>query len=115
MNTWQERISRVGFLTSLSSYALFWLADALRPGFVARYLSVHVFLLAAALFGAWWAASVRSYADWALAQYAIALVAGVACAVVVWNVGEGFGPYRLLAVACAALVPAAVVAVIRAE
>jgi len=112
-NTWQETISRTGFLTSAASYAAFWLADIMRPGFVARYFSVHLFLLAALAFGAWWAISVREYRDWPLMQYAIAIFFGLLLAALVWSTGTGFESYRLLAVAAAFLVPSVVVSLVR--
>lgn len=113
MTTWQERIAKTGFLTSAASYALFWAADLARPGFVARYVSVHAFLLAALAFGAWWAAAVREYRDWPALQYAVALPFCVLCAVVAWNAGAGFESYRVLAVAAAFVSPVVIVAVVR--
>lgn len=113
MTTWQERIAKTGFLTSAASYALFWVADLARPGFVARYVSVHVFLLAALAFGIWWAAAVREYRDWPALQYAVALPFGILCAVIAWNVGAGFESYRVLAAAAALVMPFAVVSLVR--
>lgn len=113
MNTWQERVSRVGFLTSVVSYALFWLADLARPGLVARYLSVHVFLLAAVAFGVWWTLAVREYRDWPALQTVVAALFGGGAAVAAWNVGAGFGDERLLAVAVAFAVPFVVRSLLR--
>lgn len=115
MTDWQQAIARTGFLTSLASYALFWLADLARPGFVARYVSVHVFLLSALVFGAWWVRSVREYRDWPFFQYALALVCGVVLGAAVWHLGSGFEAYRLLAVAGACLVPSVALSVIRSS
>ena len=47
-------ISKIGFYTSLVSYLVFWLADVVRPGFVTRYFSVHLFLVPLLLFGIVW-------------------------------------------------------------
>lgn len=113
MNTWQEKISRVGFFTSATAYVTFWLADLLRPGFVARYLSVHLFLLAAIVFGVWWMTSVKEYRDWPFFQYALAAVFGTVGAMLVWNLGAGFESYRLLAVAAAAVTPAVILSLVR--
>jgi hypothetical protein len=110
---WQEQISRVGFFTSAASYVAFWLADAVRPGFVARYVSVHLFLLAAVAFGAWWALVVRSYRDRPFAQYALAALLGAISASIAWNLGDGFEEYRFLAVIAALAIPAVVVGVVR--
>lgn len=113
MNTWQEKISRVGFFTSAAAYVVFWLADLLRPGFVARYLSVHLFLLAAFAFGVWWMRSVKEYRDWPFLQYGLAVIFGVLLAILTWNAGAGFESYRLLAVAGAAVTPAVILSLVR--
>lgn len=49
----QLAIARTGFYTALISYAFFWLCDAIRPGFVSDYFSVHWFLFAAIVFAGW--------------------------------------------------------------
>lgn len=115
MNAWQERIAKTGFFTGLTAYVLFWVADLLRPGFVARYLSVHVFLLAAIVFGAWWAVAVRTYRDWPLAQYACAALFGALFAVVTWHAGAAFASYRLVAVAVAFVTPMVALSLARSE
>lgn len=48
-----KSIAYTGFIVSLVSYVVFWGADIARTGFVSRYFSVHVFLLAALVFGGW--------------------------------------------------------------
>ena len=48
-----EAIARTGFVTSVISYAIFWIADIIHPGFVSDYFSVHIFLLAAIAFAGW--------------------------------------------------------------
>ncbi len=113
MDSWQERIARTGFFTAAVSYVSFWILDALRPGFVARYVSVHLFLLAAMIFGAWWAVSARSYRDWPFAQYVVAALFGIVLATVAWTLGAGFESYRLLAVLAALVTPATVLSLVR--
>lgn len=113
MDTWQERIAKVGFFTSAISYVSFWIVDAIRPGFVARYVSVHLFLLAAIVFGAWWTMTVRTYRDWPFAQYAVATAYGIVLAAIAWNFGAGFESYRLLAVLAALVTPATVLSLVR--
>lgn len=115
MTLWQERIAKTGFFTSAISYVSFWIVDALRPGFVARYLSVHLFLLAAVVFGAWWMATVREYRDWPFAQYGVAAVLGIVLASIAWTLGAGFESYRLLAVLAAFVTPATVLATVRSS
>ncbi len=113
MNTWQEKISRTGFFTSVVSYVGFWILDAWRPGFVARYLSVHIFLLAAIVFGTWWSLTVQEYRDWPFFQYAVVFLLGILCAWITWQTGTGFESYRLLAVVGALFIPSIVLSLIR--
>ena len=113
MDTWQERIAKVGFFTSATSYVSFWIVDAIRPGFVARYVSVHLFLLASIVFGAWWTMAVRAYRDWPFAQYVVATFFGIVLSTVAWNLGAGFESYRLLAVVAALVTPATVLSLVR--
>lgn len=115
MGTWQERIAKTGFFTSAISYVSFWIVDALRPGFVARYLSVHLFLLAAIIFGAWWTATVREYRDWPFVQYGAATLFGIVFATIAWTLGAGFESYRLLAVLAVLVTPATVLALVRSS
>jgi len=115
MASWQERIAKTGFFTSAISYVSFWLVDVLRPGFVARYLSVHLFLLAAIVFGAWWTATVREYRDWPFVQYGVAAIFGLVLATIAWTLGAGFESYRLLAVLAALITPATVLATVRSS
>lgn len=49
------KIFQTAFYTSLISYAVFFAAEILRPGFVSRSFSVHLILLAAIAFGVAWA------------------------------------------------------------
>ena len=49
-----EPVARTGFFMSLISYVVFLFLDFVRPGFVSRAFSVHLFLAATLLFGAWW-------------------------------------------------------------
>jgi len=108
-----EALAKTGFLTSIISYVIFWLADLARPGFVARYLSVHVFLLAAVVFGAWWMSFAPRGKGRAWVQYPIALCVSVLLGVLVWNAGEGLAEYRILITGFAALAPVIVVSLIR--
>jgi hypothetical protein len=55
-----EPLARTIFFTSLVSYVAFWIVDAVRPGFVSRYLSVHLFLLVSIFSGVWWSIEVPS-------------------------------------------------------
>lgn len=52
-SSFQVSVARTGFYAALVSYAAFWLCDAIRPGFVSNYFSVHWFLIAAIVFAVW--------------------------------------------------------------
>ena len=103
---YQKTIARTGFFTSLTSYVLFWLFDLLRPGFVSRYFSVHVFLLLAILFGFWWSRIKEKECEKQWVYSLIALLFGFLLAVVTWSLGEGFGAYRILIGLIALITPA---------
>lgn len=49
--TWTLHVVATAFQASAVSYLFFWAADAVRPGFVSRYFSVHVFGLLALVSG----------------------------------------------------------------
>lgn len=100
-----ERIAKTGFFISLFSYVVFWLMDALRPGFVARSFSVHVFLLCAIGFGVWWGVKVQSYTDRPWVQMLTAGGFGFILAVITWRLGSGFDLFRPLMTLVALCVP----------
>jgi hypothetical protein len=86
-----ETIARTGFLVSLTSYTLFWLADAVRPGFVSRYFSVHMFLLATIVFGLWWANVLDTYQHRPRVHVVLAALVGVVLAVLTWGLAPDLG------------------------
>ncbi|PJA45380.1 hypothetical protein CO174_03595 [Candidatus Uhrbacteria bacterium CG_4_9_14_3_um_filter_50_9] len=90
-----EQIAKTGFLTSLTSYALFWLMDLLKPGFVSRYFSVHIFLLCGLVFGVWWASLIDEYTEHVWVQWLLAIVSGFPLAVLIWASTDGLGGYQL--------------------
>ena len=108
-----ETVSRTGFLTSLVSYLIFWLMDLIRPGFVSRYFSVHIFLLAALLFGLWWSWIVEEYTERPFVQTAIALVLGIVVAVLIWFATQGFDGYRVLLTLIGLVTPTLILSVIK--
>lgn len=101
----QASIAKTGFLVSLTSYVSFWLLDALRPGFVARYLSVHLFLLSALIFGIWWVQTGETSLDRPRLQVILAAFLGVLCCVLVWRSGSGFGSLRIVVSLLSAFLP----------
>ncbi|TAK03563.1 hypothetical protein EPO34_00150 [Patescibacteria group bacterium] len=101
----ETQVAATGLRASVAACLVFWTAELVRPGFVSRFLSVHLFLLSAFAFGAWYASRVERYRDWPLVQYAVAALLVPACAYAAWTLGQGLGDLRLLAAAFAALVP----------
>lgn len=118
-DSWMPSIARTGFGVSLLSYIGFWLADVLRPGMVTRYLSVHIFLLAAIVFAVWWSVlAQKDTGEWrvrAVMVYGAGITLGLLLAAVVWNVGAGLADYRLLLAAVALGVPIVCLNLIRSE
>lgn len=92
----QAEIARTGFIMSLTSYILFWGLDVIRPGFVARFFSVHIFLIGVIVFGVWWGSVVEEYTDRPHLQHIFLFVCGVFAAVLTWNLGSVFGGWRVI-------------------
>ena len=109
----QADIPKTGFLVSLISYLSFWLLDALRPGFVARFFSVHLFLLASILFAIWWVRCDVSAVDHPRLHVVVAGVLGIVLSVLMWNVGEGFGGLRILVCLVALIMPLLILRLIK--
>lgn len=109
----QSAIAQTGFFVSLTSYGLLWLIDLIHPGFVARFFSVHIFLLSTIVFGLWWGSVVEEYADRPRVQQGILLACGVVCAVLTWNLGEMFGGWRVIVSAIALAVPLLVLRLVK--
>lgn len=109
----KETIARTLFLTSVGSFVLFLAADLARPGFVSRYVSVHWFLGAAILSGAWWAYEMKEAKSHAVVQAVVAVLFSAAAASAVWSLHEAFGEYVVLGMLLAATVPFAVWGVLR--
>lgn len=103
-----EAIARTGFLVSLTSYIVFWLADAVQPGLVSRYFSVHVFLLSSVVFGVVWSRLVEQYTSRPLTHIAVAAVCGVLLALMTWPFTQELAlarvPLLLLALAAPVVV-----------
>ena len=91
-----ERIAKTGFYMSLFSYVAFWMMDILRPGFVSRSFSVHLFLLATVIFGIWWGMTVKDYTDRPWLQMLTTVAFGIILSVITWRFGEGFDALRPL-------------------
>lgn len=90
-----EAITRTGFLVSLASYAMFWLADAVQPGFVSHYFSVHIFLLASIVFGVLWSWVLEEYTSRPILQVVMAILCGIVLAVLTWSLAQDLGFYRV--------------------
>ncbi|MBI4435387.1 hypothetical protein HY630_01840 [Candidatus Uhrbacteria bacterium] len=109
-----EAILHTGFLVSLTSYIVFWLADVVQPGFVSRYFSVHIFLLATVVFGVLWSMVLEEYEQRPLVHVALAITLGVVLAVLTWGLADDLGVYRVPLVLFAAIAPILLYSLIRA-
>jgi len=89
-----SQIASTGFLVSLISYGGFWGLDLLRPGFVARFFSVHIFLIGILVFGIWWGEVMEVYTDRPWLQKFITLFCACLFGYVTWNMGGLFGGWR---------------------
>lgn len=108
-----EAITRTGFLVSLVSYMVFWLFDVIQPGFVSRYFSVHIFLLASVTFGVLWSWTLEEYTSRPLLQVAMAILCGILLAVLTWGLAQDLGVYRVPLVLLTACTPMILYALIR--
>jgi hypothetical protein len=109
-----EAILRTGFLVSIISYLIFWLADVVQPGFVSRYFSVHLFLLASTVFGVLWSMVLREYEQRPLMHSVVALTFGVFLCVLTWSLAQDLDVYLVPLVVIAFLTPAILYSLIRA-
>lgn len=103
--TWQPMVARVGLYSSLVSYVVFWVAELWRPGMVSRSFSVHLFLVAVLLFGAWVISLKQDECKRGFVAFVVTLFLSVACLMLTWICGEGFAEYRLLAAFFAFFLP----------
>ena len=108
-----EAITRTGFLVSLTSYIVFWLADVRQPGFVSRYFSVHLFLLATVFFGILWSMVLEEYEQRPLVHILLAVTFGAVLAVLTWSLAAGLDVYRVPLVLLTAVSPTILYALIR--
>ena len=103
----------MGFLVSLTSYIVFWLADVVQPGFVSRYFSVHIFLLATVVFGVLWSMVLEEYEQRLLIHVVAAITLGVVLAVLTWDIAVDLEVYRVPLVLLTAVSPTILYALIR--
>ncbi|MFA6522271.1 MAG: hypothetical protein WCT24_01600 [Patescibacteria group bacterium] len=98
-----SRIGKTGFLVSIISYVVFWLADFWRTGFVSTVFSVHWFLLFAWMFGALWMLTTTTR-ETRLSKLLIATLCLIFF-IVLWKLGDVFGDLQILLAFFGALVP----------
>lgn len=106
-------ISATGFVVSVSSYVVFWGFDTLRPGFVSRNFSVHLFLLSALFFGVAWTLAGAEQTNTPKRDYLMALIGAMMLSVLTWNLGEGFEAFRILMSVIAFILPFSVTGLLR--
>ena len=106
-------IAKTGFLVSIISYLIFFLFDLMRPGFVSRYFSIHLFLLAAVIFGICWVLQMKESKERAWLQYLTSIILGIIFSVMVWKAGGSLDEYHLLIIVIEFFVPLLILSVLR--
>jgi hypothetical protein len=100
-----EIVLRTVFLTSLISFLVFLTLDLLRPGFVSRTISVHVFLAVAVVSGFFWSHLVKRVEEGKWPVSLFALIFGLAGIFVSWNFRADLSDYLVVVLPLAAIVP----------
>lgn len=108
-----EVIARTGFLVSLMAYLFFWLTDAVQPGFVSRYFSVHIFLLSSIVFGILWSRVLEEYSSSPFLQLVVAVLCGLLLAVLTWGLTEDLGVHRVPLIIITCVSPVIIYSLIR--
>ena len=110
-------IFRTAYLVSCASSLIFLTLDWLRPGFVSNFLSPHLFLLSAIIFGVLSCrqssrpvslpSSPRRGWGWcsAVAPILVCLTIGLLLALFTWVEGRALGDMRILVTIVAFLIP----------
>lgn len=98
MKTHFERIARSGFLVTISTYGLLLLSDIIRPGFVSRYMSVHLLLIPAIIFGIWWSRYGEEYKEKLWIHYLLTLIFTIILSVITWRITRGSDQRALLTI-----------------
>lgn len=112
-NTNLSNILKIGFFTSIISYVTFWVLDLIRPGFVSRYFSVHIFLLSAIIFGFLWGKIMEQYEDRSYVQIIFGFIFGLVFSVLIWVFGKEYAELRLLISVVGFFIPLLVIRLIR--
>ena len=93
----QALLARTGFVMSVLSLIVFWLSDIVRPGFVSRYFSPHVFAVLAVLFAVWWLRTrTRKSKKRPWMRAVVLTFFSLLFLLICWVCGEGFGAFRIL-------------------
>lgn len=114
-----RNVLKTVFHTSVLSYAIFFVADELRPGFVSATFSVHWFLLVAIVSGVLWAMAHDREASerfvgrmW---RWAWQVVFGVLLGAIIWKHGSSFGDLRIFVTLVGFFVPMLVIKLLTYE
>ncbi len=108
-----SNILKTGFFTSIISYISFWVLDLLRPGFVSRYFSIHIFLLSAIIFGFLWGNTMKQYKDRSYIQIVFGFIFGLVFSVLIWIFGKEYEELRLLVSVMGLFIPLLVIRLLR--
>ncbi len=90
-------LAQTGFVVSVLSLVVFWLSDIVRPGFVSRYFSPHVFAVIAIVFAVIYLRA-RTQKEKKRPWVRVLLVSffSVLFLLITWVCGEGFEAFRVL-------------------
>lgn len=108
-----ERIAKTGFIVSVFSYLVYFLADVIKPGFVSNYMSVHWWLLTAIVFAIIWSVTLKKTHDHPNIQFMVAGLLGIITAMIAWKTGADLAEFRILVTIIGAILPMTVLAVLR--
>jgi hypothetical protein len=103
-----KKIFATAFITSLTSYGIFALAEYTRPGFVSYHFSLHWFLLLTIVFAVAWVLSMGEDEESVLPGF-VGIIAKVILSillfVLVWKEGLVFNDFRIFLALVAAMLP----------
>src|SRR3990167_5403038 len=89
-----EPVARSGFFMSLISYDVFLFLDFVRPGFVSRAFSVHIFLVATLIFAVWWSRFNPQGRSKTFRQSLLAAIFAILAGVLTWNLTASLDDLR---------------------
>lgn len=108
-----EHVFKTGFFTCVTSYVIFWGMDLIRPGFVSRTFSVHIFFAVAVFCAIFWLSYHPEPKFSSFLSGISSVLFGVLLAVLVWGFGQGLGEHQIPATVLALFLPSLLFRLIR--